>query len=62
MIICRNTVCRHKKSGIRGKIRKIQIYEMVKVFMGDGKNRLCKTWNPISDLENNLEKHTKNVN
>lgn len=35
---------------------------MIKVFMGDGKNRFSKIWNLISDLEDNLEKYIKNVN
>lgn len=42
MAICRDTSCEYKKSGIKGKIRKIKIYEYV--FIGGCKNRIVKMW------------------
>lgn len=42
MAICRDTSCVYKKSGIKGKIRKIKIYEYV--FIGGCKNRFVKMW------------------
>lgn len=35
--------------------------KMIKLFMRAGKNRIGKTCNPTSDLEDNLEKHTNNA-
>lgn len=61
MVICKDTVCDRKKSGIRGKIRKMKTYEDDKsIFMRESKYRISKAWKPISDLQN-LEKHTKNA-
>lgn len=43
MVICKDTVCDRKKSGIRGKIRKMKTYEDDKsIFMRESKNRISK--------------------